>query len=179
MKKKTGIWRFAGPLRVAALLTAAIHVFYYLYIWTLAWLGDTEEVFDFVDIISTAPLKPMQIVGSMTLSGVFIGSVLMIALTTNSFLKGASRNGFFDARVAKTLKHLGYGLLLFWLGLSISDSLMPWLMTLNFDPELRESIEWFPLDSDIIALIVGFVLILLSGAMDEAREIDDENKQII
>jgi len=28
-------------------------------------------------------------------------------------------------------------------------------------------------------MIVGFVLILLSGAMDEAREIDADNKQFI
>jgi len=179
MAKKTGIWRFAGPLRIAALLTAVIYGLIYIYIWTLAWLGDTEDAFDIIDIVSTDPLTPIQIIGSMIFSGMAIGSIIMIALTANRFLKGAFRDGFFDASVARTLKHLGYGLLLFWLGFILSENVMPWLLTLNLESEFQETIEWFPLDANIVAMIVGFVLILLSGAMDEAREIDADNKQII
>ncbi len=179
MTKKTGIWRFAGPLRIAALLTAGIYSLYYTYIWTFAWLGDTEDAYDFIDVISTDPLAPFQIIGGMFLSGTAIGAMVVIAYTSNKFLKGAYRDGFFDEVVTKTIKHIGYGLLLMWFGFTTTENIMPWLLTLRLEPELQEPLEWFPLDANIIFMIVGFVLILLSGAMDEAREIDADNKQFI
>jgi len=179
MTKKTGIWRFAWPLRIAVIFTAGIYGLIYIYIWTLAWRGDTEDAFDLIDVVSTDPLTPVQIIGSMLLSGLAIGSMIMIAFTANRFLGGAYRNGFFDVRVAKTIKHLGYGLLLYWLGFILSENLMPWLLTLHFEAEFQEPIEGFLLDANIVALIVGFVLVLLSGAMDEAREIDADNQQFI
>lgn len=179
MTKKTGIWRFAGPLRITALVTAAIYGAFYALIWALAWFGETEAAFDFVDVISEEPLTPLQIIGGMICTGLAFGAMVMIAITANKFLKTAYREGFFEAGVARTLKQLGYGLILFYVGLMLSENLMPWFLTKNLAPELQEEIEWFLLDPNLVALLVGFVLLLLSGAMEEARAIDEDNKQFI
>lgn len=179
MVKKTGIWRFAGPLRITALLTAIIYGLLYAVIWSLAWLGETEIVYDLVDVASQEPLTALQVIGGMICTGLAFGAMVLIAIAANKFLKTAYRNGFFEAGVARTLKHLGYGLVLFYIGLMLSENFMPWLLTKNLNTELREEIEWFLLDPNLVALLVGFVLLLLSGAMDEAREIDADNKQII
>lgn len=179
MRKKTGIWRFSGPLRILVILMAVIYSAYYLVVWGLALAGDTESAFDFVDVISTEPLNFIQIIGGIIFSGIAIGSMVVIAIIANRLLRSTYRDGFFEAGVAKNLKQLGYALALFWLGMILAENFMPWLLTKNLDVELREEIEWFLLDPNLIALLVGFVLIVLSGAMDEARMIDQDNKQII
>lgn len=179
MPRKTGIWRFSGPLRVLAILMAVIYGAYYLYVWSFALAGDTEDAFDFIDVISTEPLTLIQIAGGMVFSGIAIGAMVLIAIIANRLLKSTYRDGFFKSGVSKTLKQLGYALVLFWLGMILAENFMPWLLTKNLTPELREEIQWFLLDANLVALLVGFVLILVSGAMDEARAIDEDYKQII
>ncbi len=180
--KRTGIWRFSGPLRITALITAAFYSLVYVIMWASAWLGHTAMVFDYaevdVDLVVNAPLTPLQLIGGMFSTGLFIGSMLLIALTANRFLRIAYREGFFEAGVARTLKHLGRGLVLFYLGLFL-DNFSPWLITKNLPPELQKEFNLMVLDPTLVALIAGFVLLLLSTAMNEAREIDTDNKQFI
>ena len=179
MDKRTIMWRFSGPLRVLVTLTAVIYVAFYVTIWAFALLGKTELAYDFVDVVSTEPLSLTQIIFGMIFSGIAIGSMVLIAVIANSLLKFTRQYGFFKVSVAKNLNQLGYALILFWLGMMLTDNVMPWLLTKNLALELREEIEWIPLDANIIALLVGFVLILLSETINEARLIDEDNKQII
>ena len=179
MKKRTGIWRFSVPLRVTALITALFYGPLFVVIWVMAWTGHTEAAFDFVDVTSSAPLTALQKVGGMFCSGMAVGALVLISITSNNFLKTTHKDGFFEASVSRTLKHLGYGLIMFYAGLMLWENFMPWLMTKNLAPDLQEEINWILLDLNIVALLVGVVLLLLSGAIDEAREIDADNKQII
>lgn len=179
MQNKPKIWRFAGPLRFLVLAMVSIYSLYFCMIWALAWLGETEAAFDFVDVASTAPLKHWQIIGGMICSGVAFGAMGVIAFAANRFLKLTKRDGFFINDAAKACRHMGYGLILFWVGLILWENFMPWIITHNLPEEQQEEIIWFLLDPNIIALLVGFILILMAQAIDEARAIDEDNKQII
>ncbi|MGB0908188.1 MAG: hypothetical protein ACPGVT_11900 [Maricaulaceae bacterium] len=158
---------------------AALYVVMFLLAWGLALLGATELVFDIADIESEAPLAMWQLLSSAICTGVMIGAVAMIAWAANRFLKVTYRNGFFIEGAAKACLRMGQGLTLFWLGLLLTESFMPWILTYNFPPAEKAGIEWFVLDAGFIALLAGVVLILMAQAMDEARAIDADNKQII
>lgn len=177
--KRTGIWKFAMPIRVLGFLLAIAYTLYYFILWGTAWAGDTELAFDLFDIVSTDPLTPVQITGGMICTGIMVGAVVLIVFILNRFLKLTHKEGFFQDGVAETLRKLGWALILFWLGLFLSDSLLPWLLTKNLPQEIRIEAEWFPLDDGLIALFVGFVLLLVADAMVQAREIDEDNKQFI
>jgi hypothetical protein len=179
MMKKTGIWRFAGPLRITAILLAALYGVLFLIIWGVALVGSTELVFDMIDLERDDPLEWWQFLGGFICSGIAILAIILIAITVNRLLKRTKKDGFFEAGVAETLRRLGWAMILFWLGLYLVDSIMPWLLTLKLEPAARIELDWFPLDDGVIALLVGFVLLLVSQAMHEAREIDADNKQII
>jgi len=103
----------------------------------------------------------------------------MIAFSSSKFLKTAYRNGFFESGVSQILRRLGYGMVIFYCSILMIDYVLPWIITKNLAPELQVELEWFPLDATIVALLVGFILLILSGAMEEAREIDTDNKQFI
>lgn len=179
MKIRTGIWRFSGPLRFIMLFTAFAYGCLYLVIWGMAWAGNTEIVYGLTGAVSEEPLTKLQIIGGMICMGAFVGAFILIALTTNIFLKKAYREGFFQTGISRALRHLGYSMVLFYLGLTLTEKFLPWLITKNLGPEQQNPIEWFFLDPTLVALLVGLVLLLLSGAMDEACDIDAENKQII
>jgi len=177
--KRTGIWKFAIPMRIVGFLLGALYLLYYIIIWGTALTGNTELAFDLFDIVSTAPLSPVQIAGGMFCTGVMIGAVVLIVFILNRLLKMTYNEGFFQEGVAETIRKLGWALILFWLGLFLSDSILPWLLTKNLPSDLHIEAEWIPLDDSLIALFVGFVLLLVADAMVQARAIDEDNKQII
>lgn len=179
--KRTGIWRFVAPLRIVGFLLAILYSIYYFILWGTALMGNTERAFDLLDIASTEPLSLIQIAGGMVCTGVMIGAVVLIVFILNRLLKLTYKEGFFQEGVAETFRQLGWALILFWLGMFLSDSVLPWLLTRNFSPELQVEVEveWLPLDDGLIALFVGFVLLLVADAMVQARAIDEDNKQII
>lgn len=168
-----------GPMRFLVIISAAIHALFYCVVWGYAFSGNTKLVFDFIDIDSTAVLTPLQFFGGVISSGVVIIAMCVVAMGANRLLKCTYKNGFFQDGVSRDLKIIGYGMILFWLGLILADDVMPWILTWYLEAGDRKEIEWFPLDPNIIALFVGFILILVSSAIEDARMIEAENKQFI
>ncbi len=179
MSQKGGIWRFSGVLRGLAIFLAILCGVLYLYTWGAALAGDTELAFDFADVYSTAPLDAWQIIGGIICSGIAIAAVIMICLAAARFLSVTKRDGFFIVGAAKACRRMGQGLIVFWVGMVLVENFMPWIMTRNFAVDERIEIEWFLLDLSFIFLLLGVVLLLMAGAMDQARVIDQDNKQII
>ncbi len=179
MSQKGGIWRFSGVLRGFALALALIYGLFYLLTWGAALVGETEMAFDFVDIDSTAPLALWQIIGGIICTGIAIGAVIMICLAASHFLSMTKRDGFFIVGAAKACRRMGQGLIAFWLGMLLTENLLPWIMTQGLAAQAQEEIDLFLLDTNFIALLVGVVLLLMAEAMDQARVIDQDNKQII
>lgn len=179
MTQKGGIWRFSGVLRVLAIAMAMIYGFYYFLIWGLALAGEFEAAYDFIDLESEISLELWQIICGFLFSGVAIGAMVVIALAASRFLKVSKQDGFFIEAASKACRLMGFGLIGFWAGMLLTENFLPWIMTRNFPIAEQEEIEWFLLDLNYIALLVGVVFMLMSRAMDEARVIDADNKQFI
>lgn len=179
MKTAFTLEKLYGPVRYLVILSALIHALFYFTVWIFAFKGNTELVFDFVDIDSTALLTPLQIIGGVICSGVVIAAMCVVAIGANRLLKRTYKNGFIQDGVSSDLKLIGYGMIMFWLGLILAEDVMPWILTWYFETGAREELEWFPLDPNIIALTVGFLLILVASAIEDARIIEAENKQFI
>lgn len=179
MSQTGGIWRFAAVLRVLVLMLVVIYGLFFLIIWGLALAGETEGAFDFIDIDSDTSLAAWQIMGGIFCSGVEIIAMAMIAWSASQFIVMTRSRGFFIKEVPKTCRTMGYGLITFWAGMLLTENFLPWIMTRGLPKGQQEDIIWFLLDANLIALMVGIVLLLMAQAIDEARVIDNDNKQFI
>ncbi len=179
MVKKDGFWKLSLPLRILLGLCALLYSGFFLVAWAMALMGDTSLVFDIVDIYEAHPLTPLQIVLGMICFAVVVVSVIMIFLAANDLLVRMRRDGFFAKGIARGVKRLGYGVILFWVGMILVEEFYGWILTWNLPEDDRIPFEWIPFDMTIIFLLIGVVLLLMSQALREAREIDQENKQII
>lgn len=178
MSQKSGIWRFSDVLRGFALIMASLYLFVGVVMWAAVFFGETEHVFTFIDINSAAQLEPWQIILGIAFTSVLIGAYIVICLAANQFLKASKREGFFIEEVITACRKFAYGLMLYWLGLVLKENFMPGVMTFNFPEDARRVIHWIP-TAHYVVLLAGVILLLMSQAMVEAREIDSDNKQII
>ena len=179
MVQRSKIWRFSGLLRWVALVMATLYGVVHIMSWVIVYFEGTGIIFEYyVDRKSSAPLEPWQIIWGIVFSSVLTGAYIYICLAANQFLKTSRHAGFFVEEVITACRKLGYGLMLYWLGLILIENFMPGVMTFNFPEDERVAIEWVPLDHYVI-LLVGVILLLMAQAMEEAREIDSDNKQFI
>lgn len=179
MTQKSKIWRFSGAFRIFALVLAFLYGSYGVGTCIFAFFGDTELVFYFVDINSTAPLDPWQIALGLVFMSVHIGAFIYLCLAANQFLKASKHEGFFIEEVITGCRKLGYGLMLYWLGLILIENFMPGILTYNFPLGEQIEIFWWDFVDHYVLLIVGVILLLMAQAMQEARDIDSDNKQFI
>jgi len=179
MTQKNGIWRFSGALRVFALVLAFLYGLLGILTGIFAVFGDTEGIFYFVDINSTAPLELWQIILGIVFMSVHIGAFIFLSLTANQFLKAAERDGFFIKEVITACRKLGYGLILYWFGLILIENYMPGILTYNFPEDEKWEIFWWDFVDHYVLILMGVILLLMAQAMQEARNIETDNKQFI
>ena len=178
MTQKSKIWRFSGVLRGGALIMASLYLLVGVMMWAAVFFGITEHVFTFININSRAALEPWQIILGIAFTSVLIGAYIVICLAANQFLKASKREGFFIEEVIAACRKLAFGLMLYWLGLILKENIMPGMLTFNFPANEQREIIWYP-TAHYVVLLVGLILLLMAQAMEEAREIDSDNKQII
>ena len=69
--------------------------------------------------------------------------------------------------------------MLYWLGLISIDNFMPGILIYNFPLGEQIEIFWWDFVDHYVLLLVGVILLLMAQAMQEARDIDSDNKQFI
>lgn len=181
MVQKGRIWRFSSVLRGVALVLATVYALStILVLWVayLAFTGNTELFFFFIDQNSTAPLEPWQIILTVLIAFYHISTFIFLCLAANQFLKASKSAGFFIEEVIRACRKIGYGLMFYWLGLNLYENYIPGILTHNFPADEQLGILWTPIDHYVI-LLVGVILLLIAQAIQEAREIDSDNKQFI
>lgn len=176
--KKGGIWRFSGILRGFALILAPLYILAGVMGWGAVAFGETGPAFLFAEIESNAPLEPWQAVLGAAFTAVLISAYIVICLAANQFLKASKCEGFFIAEVITACRKLGFGLMLYWVGLLLKENILPGVLTFNFPGDGQREIIWYP-TAHYVLLLVGVILLLMAQAMQEAREIDSDNKQFI
>ncbi len=61
--------------------------------------------------------------------------------SANRLLIHMQRDGFFADGVAGRVKHLGIGVILFWVGLILAEDVFPWVISWNVPEEYRFPLE--------------------------------------
>ena len=181
MVQRSKIWRFSGFLRGVALVMAALYGLSSIAVLVMAYMaftGNTQPIFYLIDYTSTAPLEPWQIILTVLIVFYHIGTYIFLCLAANHFLKASKCAGFFIEEVITACRKIAYGLMLYWFGLNLNENYIPGILTDNFLDDEQLGILWIPVEHYVI-LLVGLILLLMAEAIQEARNIDSDNKQFI
>lgn len=192
MKERSKVWKLAGPLRFLIVTMVGLYCCFFVFVWGAAFFGHTHGVFELVNVdtnsLSCEPIATIENHPSLKFwqmsFGILCAFIAIIAMVTmavaaNKLLKQLYKYGFFKSGIAKGLKQLGFGLILFWVALLLNENFLPWALTANLNEDHRREMILFIIDPNLFALLAGFLFILLSDAIDQARQMDAENKQII
>ncbi|MEE9272989.1 MAG: hypothetical protein V3U57_06975 [Robiginitomaculum sp.] len=178
--KNIEIWRLSLPLRVLLGIFVVLDSIEFIKIFGSALIfDDTTLLYGMIDLNISKPLALWQVLLSMLFLGIALIAIWLVFLAVNQFFSISRRNGFFVTGAIKTLRRMGFSLILLWVGMALMETTLPWVLTYKIPPMEHAKISWLPFDTDMITLLIGFVLLLMASALNEGRTIDDENKQII
>lgn len=174
-KKEIHLFRL---LRVLMLLALGIWVLVITIAWGMAYIEQYPVLEDLFDVENPpTQLTLLQIIlGYLISLSVFV-PIAMGFHSVARFLKWYERGAVFHEAASKAVKRLGYALIFVWLLLMVSDTLIELVV---FYPDRLDEVSLpFPFDLEVLILMVGILLILLSKALIVANHIKQENDQII
>lgn len=109
--------------------------------------------------------------------------VLALVLLGGAFLSFSRLLRAADAADFNALgRWLGQGggyLIAFWVVLTVISRVMPFPMMSGIAPEDQPEVDWIPLDLDLILLVLGIVMLGVSGTMRKAAAIEQENSEFL
>ncbi len=171
---------FYRPLRVvAAIMTAFVGIAISATIVT-ALIGDLEMLNDFVEMES-------EITSLSNTAKVGLGLINIFALLTfwllfssiRTVLIYAERNELLQDSAEKALMKMGYAMLMLYFVFMSTDILIPILADPSSIYENLINFFVYLIDLNALTLLIGMVLMALSGALREGRIVRDELKQIV
>lgn len=146
--------------------------------WTFALIQGEAEIWDWLGYPSdlAAPAPWTLVLETVALFVLLLAFGAMCWFIDRVLVRGA-RLEF--ATLARAMRGLAAGLLVFYLAFKAGDSLGPWLMLRSVQlPEgMDNSLDLFGLD--IILLFLSVALFAIARVLREAAQIDAENKQFI
>jgi hypothetical protein len=116
-------------------------------------------------------------VACLAVSALLLGPVLYGLAQLWLVLRQFGRGVLFDTANVARLRRLGWSIMAVAVG-DVAQCLIPLLLTLSNPPGGR----FFPIDcndGDLLGLFAGGVMLLIARVLDAAREISDDNAQII
>jgi hypothetical protein len=128
-------------------------------------------------VVFEAPGLPMRLI-SFALAGLLFGPALYAFAQLWLVLRQFSRGVLFDTSNVARLRRLGWAIMAAAVGEIVFNIGIPTLLTLASAPDRRWAIHNIA-DGDLVGLFAGGVVLLIARVLDAAREINDENAQII
>ncbi len=143
----------------------------------LAVLGDHDPIKEIMEIQISGALPGWVVVVAIVIIAVgmaLLGRGYWALHRILGLHKGA---GF--AELARRLRQLAQSLIGLWAAIVCVDGILPLMyrMTLPADTDLVA--DWFPLDLEIVLVIVGIALFAVAGALMRAAEVQDENDHFL
>lgn len=141
----------------------------------LSLLFDPSLMFELVDLPTDLPAPPMWTVDLASVLSII--AMLLVAMAFWGFhrvLQSATANDF--RALAQHLNTCARALFAFWILFVVIDRFMPFLLVLNIPVEQRPEIDWFPLGLELIFATVAIALWAVAGSLQQAAEIEDENR---
>jgi len=179
-EKNVRNWWFYRALRIAAAIMTLMASLAIALMAVTALMDDTEILADFMDCDTK--------IGNLNIAAkTGIVAVTLFALLTfwrlfrsiNRFLKYAQKRELFLDSAEEALARMGRAMIMLYFVFLSFDILIPMLVT---PQEVYEnSVDFIGafVDLNVLTLLIGIVLIALSGALREGRAAQDELKQIV
>lgn len=153
------------------------------FVWGTAIAGDTAALFDLLDWPEAAsedlPLAWPKIAIGLGITMLLLGSTGVLFWSVHKFFRNVSYGNYFGIQTVKLIRRVSICFICFWLAFILLESVLPPILTLGFPPEHQASLEWVPFDLEVIFLITGVTFFTVSKILRGARELDEENKQIV
>lgn len=165
-------------MRLVMLIAVSLWVLVISITWGMAYFNAYPAVDDFFDIEQIPEkLNLFQMIMGLLITLLPIVPIAIGFSSVARFLKCYERGEIFHDTVIDSVRLLGYALIWCWLFLALSDTLMEMVL---FIPNQINAISIpFPLDMEVIFLIVGILLVLLHKMLNTAQQIKKENDEII
>ena len=147
--------------------------------WGFALRGDLELLADWIEYDFNEQPETWKLVAGFMLDLLPAASVAGVFWSVHRFFMLFNRDQYFDFITIRTIYRLGLWLILVWLSIFFSELLHLFLIE-PADPDERASaIDFLPIDTEAIFLFLGLVFVAMAGILDEARQVDEENKEIV
>jgi len=156
----------------------------YLMIITLSWSfalfwRDTELLVDWIDYDFSGQPETWRLVVGFLVDLLPVVSVASVFWSVHQFFVLFDRNQYFDFTTIRTIYRLGLWLILVWFSI-FSSELVHLFVIEPIDPDERISaVDFVPIETEAIFLFLGLVFVAMAGILDEARQVDEENKEIV
>lgn len=141
----------------------------------LGWHNDIWRAFDFPRQDHSPPLWTMGV-------GVVVTIVGLVGLTVVyrgawRILDGGPQQDF--RVLGRNLRGMAVGLLVFWAGYNLLAAGVQYLVILAMPDTAGFTFRWDPLNVEILFLILGVVLLAISGTFERAWQAEDETKHFL
>lgn len=147
--------------------------------WGFALRGDLEMLVDWIEYDVNERPETWRLVAGFMVDLLPLASLAGVFWSVHRFFLLFNRDQYFDFATIRTIYRLGVWLILTWLSIFFSE-LLHLLLIEPADPDERVSaIDFLPIDFETIFLFLGLVFVAMAGILDEARQVDEENKEIV
>ncbi|GAA6179682.1 MULTISPECIES: hypothetical protein [unclassified Shimia] len=164
--------------RLAMLVTILVFSFGVAVLWITAFLGETEMLMDTLELPLDTPVAPMwALIVGLGMMLLALGCLAAAFWALDRILVLRDPRGF--ATLALYLRRCAYAFMAFWVSNTVILSLLPVLLTLHLPAEQRPTSELFPLDIEIVFLVLAVVFLAISQSLRQAQDIADENSQFL
>lgn len=160
----------------------SLSLLYYVVILGFAWVGQMtglhNEIWDFYDF----PLQPGSPPFWVLLIGLIVTAAALACLgmayaAVWRILSGGRDQDF--RGLARRLRHVGLGLIGFWLGYNILAGAVQHLIVIGVEVTDEFDFSWDPLDLDIIFFIIGIAMLAISQTLERAWMVEEENRHFL
>ncbi len=172
-------WVYRG-LRIVAAITTILLTAVVVGAVILALAGDTQLLADLLETES-GNLKLSTVAQvSLTIAGLLCALAFgLLFASINRLLKHAEQGELFLESATKALSRMGFALILLYLTMLCFEVLLPALIEPAPMSENIVDLLFSAFDFNALILLMGAILIALSGALREGREFQDELRQIV
>ncbi len=147
--------------------------------WVFAVLQDRGLLADQLDFDFDQQPETWQLVVGFALDLLHLASMAAVFWSVHCFFIHFSRDQFFDQVTTTTIYRLGWSLFFVWFSIFFSDLMHLILIDPPETGERVSAIDFLPIDTEAIFLFLGLVFVAMAIILDEARQVDEENKEIV
>ncbi len=165
--------------RIAMVIVMSVFSFGIAILWITAFLGEYEMLFDTMELPLDTPAPPVW--------SLWLGEVMMLVPLTalgaafwamHRIIAQAGKDEVF-VTMADQLHRCAVAFVVFWCGNIAVVTLLPVALLSQIPYADWPEWELFPIDLDVVFLVLAVAFFAIANALRRAQEVADENRQFI